>query len=118
MLVWRWNAYFDNSYRRDSQRRIHCGVLASFAVFILPIVSWLLETVGAAVSMGSLLSAIAFFSEKDKSAVSRPKLLDALFRILKSGGMNGNANTRRLIPTVRRRFSTPPFPETCHQPVS
>ena len=47
-----------------------------------------IATFGAAVSMGSLLSAIAFFSEKDKAAVSRPKLLDALFRVLQSGGMD------------------------------
>lgn len=47
-----------------------------------------IATFGAAVSMGSLLSAIAFFSEKDKSAVSRPKLLDALFRILQSDGVD------------------------------
>ena len=47
-----------------------------------------IATFGAAVSMGSLLSAIAFFSEKDKSAVDRPKLLDALFRVLQSDGMD------------------------------
>lgn len=47
-----------------------------------------IATFGAAVSMGSLLSAIAFFSEKDKSAVDRPKLLDAIFRVLKSEGMD------------------------------
>ena len=49
-----------------------------------------IATFGAAVSMGSLLSAIAFFSEKDKSAVDRVKLLDALFRVLKSNGVDGN----------------------------
>ena len=49
-----------------------------------------IATFGAAVSMGSLLSAIAFFSEKDKSAVDRVKLLDALFRVLKSNGMDGS----------------------------
>ncbi|MBQ6207965.1 MAG: hypothetical protein IJK52_12895 [Oscillospiraceae bacterium] len=47
-----------------------------------------IATFGAAVSMGSLLSAIAFFSEKDKSAVPREKLLDALFRVLQSHGMD------------------------------
>ena len=41
-----------------------------------------IATFGAAVSMGSLLSAIAFFSEKDKSAVERYKLLDAILYIL------------------------------------
>ncbi len=47
-----------------------------------------IATFGAAVSMGSLLSAIAFFSEKNKSDVPREKLLDALFRILQSHGMD------------------------------
>ena len=41
-----------------------------------------IATFGAAVSMGSLLSAIAFFSEQNAAAVDRAKLLDAILSVL------------------------------------
>lgn len=37
---------------------------------------------GAAVSMGNLLAAIAFFSEKGGASVERQKLLDAIYEII------------------------------------
>ena len=43
-----------------------------------------ISTFGAAVSMGSLLPAIAFFSEKGGSDVDRTKLLDAIIKILQN----------------------------------
>lgn len=43
-----------------------------------------IATFGAAVSMGSLLSAIAFFSEQNAAAVDRAKLLDAILSVLQS----------------------------------
>lgn len=41
-----------------------------------------IATFGAAVVMGSLKSAIAFFSEKNKSSVERPKLIQAMYQII------------------------------------
>ncbi|MBQ6986376.1 MAG: hypothetical protein IJQ25_05245 [Oscillibacter sp.] len=55
-----------------------------------------IATFGAAVSMGSLLSAIAFFSEKNKSDVSREKLLDALFLIIRTHDGNGSGDCKDL----------------------
>ena len=55
-----------------------------------------IATFGAAVSMGSLLSAIAFFSEKNKSDVPREKLLDALFLIIQTHEGNGSKDCKDL----------------------
>ena len=55
-----------------------------------------IATFGAAVSMGSLLSAIAFFSEKNKSDVPREKLLDALFLIIQTHDGNGSTDCKDL----------------------
>ena len=41
---------------------------------------------GASVSMGSLLSAIAFFSAQNSAEVARDKLMNAILFILKSDG--------------------------------
>lgn len=42
---------------------------------------------GAAVTMGSLMPAIAFFSDKAGASVERPYLLDAILCILKKEGL-------------------------------
>lgn len=42
-----------------------------------------ISSFGAAVTMGSLLSAVAFFSDKGSSAVDRSKLMDAILIVLK-----------------------------------
>lgn len=42
-----------------------------------------ISSFGAAVTMGSLLSAIAFFSDKGSASVDRTCLMDAILRILK-----------------------------------
>ena len=42
------------------------------------------STFGASVSMGSLLAAIAFFSDKGGADVDRRKILDAIFHVLSS----------------------------------
>jgi len=55
-----------------------------------------IATFGAAVSMGSLLSAIAFFSEKNKSDVPREKLLDALFLIIRTHDGNASGDCKNL----------------------
>lgn len=44
-----------------------------------------IATFGAAVVMGSLKSAIAFFSEQNKSSVDRPKLIQAMYQIICEG---------------------------------
>lgn len=41
-----------------------------------------ISTFGAAISMGSLLPAIAFFSDKGGADVDRTKLMDAIIKIL------------------------------------
>lgn len=41
-----------------------------------------IATFGAAISMGNLLAAIAFFSEKGGASVERQKLLDAIHEII------------------------------------
>ena len=41
-----------------------------------------IATFGAAVVMGSLKSAIAFFAEQNKSSVDRPKLIKAMYPII------------------------------------
>ena len=41
-----------------------------------------IATFGAAVVMGSLKSAIAFFAEQNKSSVDRPKLIKAMYQII------------------------------------
>lgn len=41
------------------------------------------STFGAAVIMGSLISAVAFFSQKGESTVERQKLLEAILIVLK-----------------------------------
>ncbi len=43
-----------------------------------------IATFGAAVVMGSLKSAIAFFAEQNKSSVDRPKLIKAMYQIITS----------------------------------
>ena len=44
-----------------------------------------IATFGAAVVMGSLKSAVAFFSEQNKSTVDRPKLIQAMYQIISEG---------------------------------
>ena len=46
-----------------------------------------ISSFGAAVTMGSLLSAIAFFSQDGGSDVSRSKLMDAILIVLKKRGI-------------------------------
>ncbi len=50
-------------------------------------------TFGAAVTTGTLLSAILFFSQKGNAAVDRTKLMDAIYEILKqvNPGATGDA---------------------------
>ncbi len=48
-----------------------------------------ISTFGAAVSMGSLLAAIAFFSNSERALVDRTKLLDAILRVLKKSSTVG-----------------------------
>ena len=43
-----------------------------------------IATFGAAVVMGSLKSAVAFFSEQNKSTVDRPKLIQAMYQKAKN----------------------------------
>ena len=43
---------------------------------------------GAAILMGSLLQAVAFFSKQGKSSSERPKILNAVFEVMKK---NNNA---------------------------
>ena len=43
-----------------------------------------IATFGAAVVMGSLKSAIAFFAEHNKSSVDRPKLIKAMYQIIEN----------------------------------
>lgn len=45
-----------------------------------------ISSFGAAVTMGSLLSAVAFFSDKGSSKVDRFKLMDAILIVLKERG--------------------------------
>ena len=45
------------------------------------------STFGASVSMGSLLAAIAFFSDKGGADVDRGKILDAIFQVLRSNAV-------------------------------
>ena len=42
-----------------------------------------LSSFGAAISMGSLMQAIAFFSEQGSASVDRPKILKAVFEVMK-----------------------------------
>ena len=42
-----------------------------------------ISSFGAAVEMGSLLSAVAFFSDKGGSSTDRPKLMKAIYMLLK-----------------------------------
>lgn len=52
-----------------------------------------IETFGAAITMGSLRAAIAFFSTKGGSDVDRPKLIAAIMEILRNrpeSGFKGN----------------------------
>ena len=46
-----------------------------------------ISSFGAAITMGSLLSAIAFFSEDGGSGVPRSKLMDAILIVLKKKGI-------------------------------
>ena len=45
-----------------------------------------ISTFGAAVSMGSLLPAIAFFSEKGSASTDREKLMEAIWNVLQNAG--------------------------------
>lgn len=45
-----------------------------------------ISTFGAAVTMGSLTAAVAFFSDRGGAAVDRSKLPEAIFRVLKKDG--------------------------------
>lgn len=46
-----------------------------------------ISSFGAAVTMGSLLSAITFFSQDGKSEVSRSKLMEAILIVLRKRGI-------------------------------
>lgn len=46
-----------------------------------------ISSFGAAITMGSLLSAIAFFSQDGGSDISRSKLMDAILTVLKKRGI-------------------------------
>lgn len=46
-----------------------------------------ISSFGAAITMGSLLPAIAFFSEQGGASVERQKLMDAILDILKADGL-------------------------------
>lgn len=52
-----------------------------------------ISTFGAAVTMGSLLPAIAFFSEDAKSSVNRSKLMSAILYVLKQKDSSINAKS-------------------------
>ena len=58
---------------KDSISKTFAGQIASF---------------GTAVMMGSLLSAVAFFSMQSGSDVERPRLMEAIFQILKQDERN------------------------------
>lgn len=47
-----------------------------------------ISSFGAAVEMGSLLSAVAFFSSKGGSSIDRPKLMKAIYLILNPNKKN------------------------------
>ena len=49
-----------------------------------------ISTFGAAIVNGSLLSAIAFFSDKGSSSVDRPKLIKAIYNLIQPLDTNGN----------------------------
>jgi len=51
---------------------------------------------GAAVSMGSLLSAVAFFSAKGGSDVDRPKLMMAIYDIVTGKQLNPDADDSKI----------------------
>lgn len=53
-----------------------------------------ISTFGAAVTMGSLKAAIAFFSKDEKTKVERSKLIEAIFEVIKQHyGVNGETLT-------------------------
>lgn len=55
-----------------------------------------ISSFGAAVTMGSMLSAIAFFSEKGSAEVDRTKLMKAILVVLKKSGKANNTNANEL----------------------
>jgi CRISPR-associated protein Cmr5 len=57
-----------------------------------------ISSFGAAVTMGSLLSAISFFSSKGGSDVDRKLLMDAILKLLPQGNV---AETKSLFKYVR-----------------
>ena len=65
-----------------------------------------ISSFGAAVSSGSLVSAIAFFSDKGQSKVDREKLMDALYDLLsdkEKDKIAGNAKNK-LFAYVRAKY--------------
>ena len=54
-----------------------------------------LSSFGAAISMGSLMQAIAFFSEQGNSSVERPKILEAIFEVMKKWKEKNNITIKQ-----------------------
>ena len=63
-----------------------------------------IATFGAAVVMGSLKSAIAFFAEQNKSSVDRPKLIKAMYQIIDENHQKAE-NTQEVFQYVCDNYS-------------
>ncbi len=66
-----------------------------------------IATFSVAVSTGSLLSAIAFFSEKKQSAVERQELMNVIYEIITGkGARKGEANNSEsvLLSYVKKKY--------------
>jgi CRISPR-associated protein Cmr5 len=64
-----------------------------------------ISSFGAAVSMGSLLSAVAFFSAQGSSSTERQRLMDAIYKLI-TGAAPAEGNERALFDYVKDRSGT------------
>lgn len=62
-----------------------------------------IATFSVAVSTGSLLSAVAFFSEKKQSAVERQELMNVIYEII-TGGKDTNNSKAVLLSHVKEKY--------------
>lgn len=62
-----------------------------------------IATFSVAVSTGSLLSAVAFFSEKKQSAVERQELMNVIYEII-TGGKDTNNSKAVLLSYVKEKY--------------
>lgn len=66
-----------------------------------------IATFSVAVSTGSLLSAVAFFSEKKQSAVERQELMNVIYEIItnkSAGGKNLDNSESVLLSYVKKKY--------------